>query len=111
MQCVKTTLTAETIVETAGVAAVEEDVGVEEPTIRALEKDPNTPIYHQGSGKGAPCTENTGKEHTFVQNRRHVLGRTFLLQDQQNETGTSPANSFHRFKTLCIITIRHSCQK
>ena len=52
--------------------------------------DPNILIYHQGSGKGAICTKNTGGGLTFVPNPPPVHGKIFLHQDQI-ETVTSLA--------------------
>ena len=84
------------VAETAEVGVVE-IVGVVEHKPAASQMnppptpmDPNTLIYHQGSGKGAICTKNTGGGLTFVPNPPPVRGKTSLLQDQI-ETVTSLA--------------------
>ena len=75
----------------------------------------NTPIYHQGSGKGAVCTSNGGGGHFSVVSPPPAPGRMFLLLNQQNETGTSPRNlsrtktTVRFYKSYYILT--NNCRK
>ena len=48
-------------------------------------KVPNIQTYRLVSGRGAGCISDTDEERTFVQNLQHAPGRTFSLQDLQNE--------------------------
>ena len=52
---------------------------------------PNIQIFRLANGKAAPCISNSGGVVTFVQSQLHARGKTCLLQDQINETGTSPS--------------------
>ena len=56
---------------------------------------PHTQIFRQGRGKGARCTSNSGKGHTFVLSLQPAPGKMCSLQDLKNETGTSSAPHIH----------------
>ena len=74
-------------------------------TVRAVKhpntRVPNTQICLQESGRGVAYIINGGKGLIFVPSPPPAPGRTSLLPDLINETGTSP--SVTRFIALTVI--------
>ena len=89
------------VVEVEGVEIVEtvEETGEPQtPMPRRLLPDPVSVVPNiltclLVNGRAAGCIIAGGSQLIFVQSRPHALGRTFSLQNQQNEIQTSSARS------------------